>query len=253
MKLQSRLQLVDKHIKRMECVALADANGEGSALLNQLRVLREEIKTKAKKDYVEVQKEVLDSFRNLMEQLATLSFYASEAEKDSRDIEKAISQMNKIKSTISENILGLEEENKEADAPATPNTTASVATASVEDDVRKFVEDFNGKFYTNYAEWYSDALLKNLKLNINRSTVEALDEEGNCLGKYVTDDMNGCLFDNIEDYDKAFEEVNDDDDEEEETEEDEILEGDEESEEKDESKEDEEVEEDEDAIEEDED
>lgn len=249
-KLQSRLQLVDKHIKRMECVALADANGEGSALLNQLRVLREEIKTKAKKDYVEVQKEVLDSFRNLMEQLATLSFYASEAEKDSRDIEKAISQMNKIKSTISENILGLEEENKEA-APATPNTTASVATASVEDDVRKFVEDFNGKFYTNYAEWYSDALLKNLKLNINRSTVEALDEEGNCLGKYVTDDMNGCLFDNIEDYDKAFEEVNDD--EEEETEEDEILEGDEESEENDESKEDEEVEEDEDAIEEDED
>lgn len=211
-KLQSRLQLVDKHIKRMECVALADTeNKEGSALLNQLRVLREEIKTKAKKDYIEVQKEVLDSFRTLMEQLSTLSFYASEAEKDSRDIEKAISQLNKIKGTISENILGLEEEKQENKAPET-NATASAVTASVEDDVRKFIEDCNGKFYTNYAEWYSDALLKNLKLNINRSTVEAFDEEGNCLGKYVTDDMNGCLFDSVEDYDRAFEEVNDDGD-----------------------------------------
>lgn len=245
MKLQSRLQIIDKHIKKMECVALADTDKkEGSALLNQLRVLREEIKTKAKKDYIEVQKQVLDSFRTLMEQLSTLSFYASEAEKDSRDIEKAISQMNKIKGTISENILGLEEEKDETKAP---EVTASV-TASVEDDVRKFVEDSNGKFYTNYAEWYSDVLKANLKPEINRSIVEAVDEEGNCLGKYVTDDMNGCLFNTVEDYDKAFEELDEDEDEDDDSEEedDEILEGSEEYEDEDEDIVEEEEEEDED-------
>lgn len=222
--LESRLQTIDKHIRKLSCVVTADANSENSQLLSQLRVLREEIKTKAKKDFLEVQKDVLDTFRTLMEQMATLSFYSSEAEKDPHDIEKAISQLNKIKGTISENILGLEEnkdeEGEQKDSPKEKEnedskSEASAVTASVDDDVRKYIEDCNGKHYVNYAEWYSEVLCRKLKPEIHGSVVFAVDENGETLGKYVTDEMQGCLFDNIDDYDKAFEEIDDDEVEEE--------------------------------------
>lgn len=222
--LESRLQTIDKHIRKLSCVVTADANSENSQLLSQLRVLREEIKTKAKKDFLEVQKDVLDTFRTLMEQMATLSFYSSEAEKDPHDIEKAISQLNKIKGTISENILGLEEnkeenEGEQKDSPKEnkdDKAEASAVTASVDDDVRKYIEDCKGKHYVNYAEWYSEVLCRKLKPEIHGSVVFAVDENGETLGKYVTDEMQGCLFDNIDDYDKAFEAIDDDEVEEDE-------------------------------------
>lgn len=212
--LESRLKTIDKHIKRLSCVVTADANSENSQLLSQLRVLREEIKTKAKKDFLEVQKDVLDTFRTLMEQMATLSFYSSEAEKDPHDIEKAISQLNRIKGTISENILGLENKD-ESEQKEDDKAEASTITASVDDDVRKYIEDCNGKHYVNYAEWYSEVLCRKLKPEIHGSVVFAVDENGEIFGKYVTDEMQGCLFDNIDDYDRAFEEIDDDEVEEE--------------------------------------
>lgn len=190
----SRLKIVEAHIKKLECVVTADSN-EGSALLQQLRILREDIKNKAKKDYVEVQANVMNSFRTLMEQLATLSFFASEADEDNREIEKAIVQMNKIKSTISENILGLKEEGEK--------TTASVDDE--DEELKKFIESNNGKYFSNYSEWYSECLSRNLKLEIDGATVEAYNDLGDCLGKYATDEMQGCLFENVDDYDKAFE------------------------------------------------
>lgn len=219
--LESRLQTIDKHIRKLSCVVTADTNSENSQLLSQLRVLREEIKTKAKKDFLEVQKDVLDTFRTLMEQMATLSFYSSEAEKDPHDIEKAISQLNRIKGTISENILGLEEnkdkevEQKDSTKKEDDKAEASAVTASVDDDVRKYIEDCKGKHFVNYAEWYSEVLCRKLKPEIHGSVVFAVDENGETLGKYVTDEMQGCLFDNIDDYDRAFEEIDDDEVEEE--------------------------------------
>lgn len=201
MNLESRLEIVNKHIKKLERCVIASEEQKVSPQLQQLRQLREEIKSKAKKDFLQVQSEVLDGFRTLMEKLTTLSFFASEAEQDNREIEKAISQMNKIKSTISEGILGLKEE-KEGENKA----TASAEEASVEDDARKYVEQANGKYFTVYQEWFDECKNRGLQLDIEGDTVSALNDNEDCLGRFSTDDMEGCLFENIEDYDRAFDE-----------------------------------------------
>ena len=90
---ESKLQIVDRRIKSLMCLVTADASQEENPLLKQLRTLREEIKTKAQIDYVEIQKSVLSSFKDLMSQLTTLSYYATEADKDPRTIEKTISSL----------------------------------------------------------------------------------------------------------------------------------------------------------------
>lgn len=208
-KLESRLAIIDEHISKLEKIAVADANSESSALMQQLRKLREDIKSKAKKDYLEVQSNVLNSFRTLMEQLTTLSFYASEAEEDSHSIEKVISQLNKLKTTISENVLGLKPEEKESEQTTASAETETEEEKEEEDEIRAYIESKNGKFFTSYADWYSACMDKNLKIDISGSTVSAFNENGECLGKYVTTDMNGCLFDTVEDYDKALEDVDD--------------------------------------------
>jgi len=224
MNLESRLAMVNKNIQKLERVALADAekNTENSALLTQLRALREDIISKAKLDYTQTQADVLKSFKTLMEQLATLSFFASEADKDSRDIEKAIGQLNKIKTLVSENIMGLEE-NKEDESSEGNQTEAkkgegeaTAATASVDDDTRNFIEQCGGKYFTSYEDWYREAKKQNLELVIDGSEVEAIikDSDDDCLGRYLTDEMYGCLFETIEDYDKAFEAIDDEDEEE---------------------------------------
>lgn len=206
-KFESRLATVDQHIRRLECVTVATTD-ESSALLTQLRKLREDIKTTAKKDYINTQKEVLSTFRTLMEQLASLSFFASEAEEDTRGIEKSISQLNKIKSTIADGLLGLADEKENSEQEQT-NEPAKVES-SAQMDVKDFVEQANGTYFENYELWYTAVTEKNLKINIEGNTVEALDENGDCLGKYNVQEMEGCLFNNIEDYDRAFEDEDDD-------------------------------------------
>ena len=227
MKLESRLAVVDKNIRRLECVVVA-GNEENSVLLTQLRKLREDIKTTAKKDYITTQNEVLKTFRTLMEQMATLSFYASEAEEDTRNIERAIGNLNKIKGTISEDLLGLapEKEGEEgAEAKEAPKAESEQAEkadksekveSSAKTDVRDYVEAANGEYFENYELWFNAVKERGLHINIDGNTVEALDENEECFGKYRVDVMEGCLFKTIEDYDRAFEEVDDDEYEEDE-------------------------------------
>ena len=211
--LESRLAIVDRDIRKLENVAVATTD-ESSALLTQLRKLREDIKTTAKKDYVNTQNEVLKTFRTLMEQLASLSFFASEAEEDTRGIEKSISQLNKIKSSISEGLLGLadDKENKESNSEAPEANNEEKVESSAQMDVKDFVEQSNGTYFENYELWYTAVTERNLKIDIKGNIVSAIDENGDCLGKYDAQEMEGCLFNNIEDYDRAFEEESDDDD-----------------------------------------
>lgn len=224
MKYESRLAIVNNHIKRLERVVVAETD-DSSALLTQLRKLREDIKTTAKKDYLETQKNVLNTFRTLMEQLATLSFYASEAEEDTRNIEKAISQLNKIKSSISEDLLGLaenkeEDEDKNTEGKEEPKekveSSAKEVDSDVQNDIKNFVEQANGTYFENYEVWFNAVKEKDLKINIDGNTVEALNDNGECFGKYRVDEMEGCLFNSIEDYDRAFEEEGEEDVEEDE-------------------------------------
>ena len=236
-KLESRKAIVDKDIRKLNYVVTAGSE-EKSALLTQLRKLREDIITTAKRDYVTTQKEVLGTFKTLMEQLASLSFYASEADEDTRNLEKAISQLNKIKTSISENILGLSQEKEdkkdeddgsekkqEADEGSDEKVESSAnfeqkdedVEALARDDVKAFIEQSRGTFYEVYESWYTDVMNKGLKISIEgpgSKQIFAVNDADDCFGAYNTEDMEGCLFNTAADYNKAFGEEDDDEDDE---------------------------------------
>ena len=199
---ETRLQLVDRRIKSLECLVTADASQEENPLLQQLKTLREEIKTKAQIDYVEIQKKVLDSFRIIMNQLTTLEYYASEAEKDTRVIQKVIASLNKLKSVISEDLLKVD--NKESENAEV--TTSEAKQVPTDEDLKTFVQRHGAVYFDNLKKWCEVVKSRNLTIVDEGDNVySALDEEGVC-GTFAVSEGEGCLFDNASSMEDAFNE-----------------------------------------------
>ena len=199
---ETRLQLVDRRIKSLECLVTADASQEENPLLQQLKTLREEIKTKAQIDYVEIQKKVLDSFRIIMNQLTTLEYYASEAEKDTRVIQKVIASLNKLKSVISEDLLKVD--NKESENAEV--ATSEAKQVPTDEDLKTFVQRHGAVYFDNLKKWCEVVKSRNLTIVDEGDNVySALDEEGVC-GTFAVSEGEGCLFDNASSMEDAFNE-----------------------------------------------
>ena len=200
---ESKLQIVDKRIKSLMCLVTADASQEENPLLKQLRTLREEIKTKAQIDYVEIQKSVLSSFKDLMSQLTTLSYYATEADKDPRTIEKTISSLNKLKSVIAEDLL---KQDKKTDEDGSDEVTSEAKQVPTDEDLRTFVQRHGAVYFDNLEKWNNIAKGRNLTVVDEGDCVfSALDAEGVC-GTFAVSEGEGCLFDNKSKYEDAFNE-----------------------------------------------
>lgn len=189
----TRLEILNSRIKQLECLVTA---GEGeSPLLKQLRLLREDIKTKAELDYVEVQGNVTNTWRLLMEQLASLSFFAKEADKDVRPITKAIDQMNKLKSTIIGDIITLVDKEEEEEGKV---------TSSVE-DVKKVITNNDGIFFDKYEAWKNKC--EELKFTFERegNSVYSFDKDANTTGTFLIDEAYGYVFTTSDSYNNLFE------------------------------------------------
>jgi hypothetical protein len=199
---ETNLQIINRRIKSLECLVTADASNEETPLLKQLRNLREEIKTKAQLDYVDVQNKVLVSFRVLMNQLTTLSYYAAEADKNTKLIEKVISSLNKLKSLIAEDLL--KEEKKEDETGEV--TTSEAKQVPTDEDLKTFVLRHGAVYFDNFEKWCEVVKERNLTICDEGDYVySALDEEGPC-GNFVVNEGEGCLFDNAISMEKAFDE-----------------------------------------------
>ena len=129
------LEVINKRIRSLEALVTADSKEDQSPILKQLLSLREEIKTKAKIDYLDAQKNCLTGFRVLMENLTTLSYFAKEAGKDVRSIERAISNLNKEKKVIAEDIMSLKEDEEDENEN---ESSEDKATASFETKLSLF-------------------------------------------------------------------------------------------------------------------
>lgn len=199
---ETRLQLINRRIKSLECLVTADASQEENPLLQQLKTLREEIKTKAQIDYVEIQKKVLDSFRIIMNQLTTLEYYASEAEKDTRVIQKVIASLNKLKSVISEDLLKVD--NKESENAEV--ATSEAKQVPTDEDLKTFVQRHGAVYFDNLENWCEVVKSRNLTVVDEGDNVySALDEEGVC-GTFAVSEGEGCLFDSASSMEDAFNE-----------------------------------------------
>ena len=202
---ETNLQVVDRRIKSLQCLVTADASNEENPLLKQLLTLREEIKTKAQIDYVNVQKEVLESFRILMNQLTTLSYYASEAEKDVRTIDKVNSTLNKLKSLISEDLLK-NKENSEGDNSDKSSEVTSSAEVPTDEDLKTFVSRHGAVYFDNLEKWLEVVKERNLTVvDEGDGVYSSLDDEG-VNGTFAVSEGEGCLFDNKSSFEDAFNE-----------------------------------------------
>lgn len=201
---ETNLQVVDRRIKSLQCLVTADASNEENPLLKQLLTLREEIKTKAQIDYVNVQKEVLESFRILMNQLTTLSYYASEAEKDVRTIDKVTTALNKLKSLISEDLLK-NKENSEDNSDKSSEVTSS-AEVPTDEDLKTFVSRHGAVYFDNLEKWLEVVKERNLTVvDEGDGVYSSLDDEG-VNGTFAVSEGEGCLFDNKSSFEDAFNE-----------------------------------------------
>lgn len=199
---ETNLQIIDRRIKSLECLVTADASQEENPLLKQLKTLREEIKTKAQIDYVEIQKKVLESFRIMMNQLTTLEYYASEAEKDTRVIQKVVSTLNKLKSLIAEDLLKVSDDKKENEQVATSEAKA----IPTDEDLKTFVQRHGATYFDNFEKWCEIVRSRNLTIvEEGDSVFSALDENGVC-GTFAISEGEGCLFDNFDSMEEAFNE-----------------------------------------------
>lgn len=205
---ETNLQVVDRRIKSLQCLVTADASNEENPLLKQLLTLREEIKTKAQIDYVNVQKEVLESFRILMNQLTTLSYYASEAEKDVRTIDKVTATLNKLKSLISEDLLKSKEnpeDNSEVNLDKSSEVTSS-AEVPTDEDLKTFVSRHGAVYFDNLEKWLEVVKERNLTVvDEGDGVYSSLDDEG-VNGTFAVSEGEGCLFDNKSSFEDAFNE-----------------------------------------------
>lgn len=189
----SQLSIINSKIKQLECLVTADA-GE-SPLLKQLRTLRDDIKTKADVDYVEVQSNVLNTWRTLMEQLTSLAFFAKEADKDVRPIEKAVSQLNKLKSSIVGELIKDDSKEDEKEEKVTSNA---------KDDIQNLVTKNGGIYFNNYEKWVNNC--KELKYSTSRTgnVVSAKDADEKRTGEFLLDDGCGYVFTSNKDYSNVF-------------------------------------------------
>lgn len=200
---ETNLQIIDRRIKSLECLITADASQEENPLLKQLKTLREEIKTKAQIDYVEIQKKVLESFRIMMNQLTTLEYYASEAEKDTRIIQKVVSTLNKLKSLIAEDLLKVSDDKKEDEQQVATSETKAIPT---DEDLKTFVQRHGAVYFDNFEKWCEIVRGRNLTIvEEGDSVFSALDENGVC-GTFAILEGEGCLFDNFDSMEEAFNE-----------------------------------------------
>lgn len=200
---ETNLQIIDRRIKSLECLITADASQEENPLLKQLKTLREEIKTKAQIDYVEIQKKVLESFRIIMNQLTTLEYYASEAEKDTRVIQKVVATLNKCKSLISEDLLKVSDDKKEDEQQVATSEAKAVPT---DEDLKTFVQRHGAIYFDNFEKWCDTVKSRNLTIvEEGDSVFSALDENGVC-GTFAISEGEGCLFDNFNSMEDAFNE-----------------------------------------------
>jgi hypothetical protein len=190
---ESNLKLIDRRIKSLECLVTAEATQEDNPLLKQLKTLREEIKTKAQIDYVSIQKNVLESFRILMEQLSTLAYYAQEADKDARPVEKVSSIINKAKSMVSEDLLKMK---TDMDTKETvPATSAADYEVPTEESLSDFVQRKGGVYYSSLDEWLSACKKRGLTVSKDEEILSysAIDDS-DCVGTFVVEEGEGCLF-----------------------------------------------------------
>lgn len=200
---ETNLQIIDRRIKSLECLVTADASQEENPLLKQLKTLREEIKTKAQIDYVEIQKKVLESFRIMMNQLTTLEYYASEAEKDTRIIQKVVSTLNKLKSLIAEDLLKVSDDKKENEQQVATSEAKAIPT---DEDLKTFVQRHGAVYFDNFEKWCEIVRGRNLTIVEEGDNVfSALDENGVC-GTFAISEGEGCLFDNFDSMEEAFNE-----------------------------------------------
>jgi len=206
------LEVINKRIRSLEALVTADSKDGPSPILKQLLTLREEIKTKAKIDYLDAQKNCLNEFRILMENLTTLSYFAKEAGKDVRNIERAISNLNKEKSIIAEDIMNLKED-EENDNEDEENK----ATASTETKLSLVVKNEGAEYFTNYEEWCKAA--EDYDITKKEDYALASDEEGT-VGMFDFEEGEGCLFKSHESFSEVIE-INDEDNEDEDEDEDE--------------------------------
>ena len=202
---ESNLKTIDRRIKSLECLASVGATSEDNPLLKQLKTLREEIMTKAQIDYVSVQKKVLDSFRILMEQLSTLAYYTQEANKDVRPIEKVLSIINKAKSMVSEDLLKQPSDNKESAITETVSASASDYEIPTEESLLEFVQRKGGVYYSSLKDWLSACKKRSLTISKDENDLSysAIDD-CDCLGTFVVEEGEGCLFADADAMQKAF-------------------------------------------------
>lgn len=198
---ETNLQVIDRRIKSLECLVTAETSNEENPLLQQLRTLREEIKTKAQIDYVDIQKKVLDSFRILMNQLTTLSYYASEAEKDTRIIDKVVVSLNKLKSLVAEDLLKADKKEDEGEV-----ATSEAKQVPTDEDLRTFVQRHGAVYFDNLENWINIVKERNLTIvDEGDGVYSSLDEEGVC-GTFAVSEGEGCLFNNKSEFEDAFDE-----------------------------------------------
>lgn len=203
---ETNLQIVDRRIKSLMCLVTADASPEENPLLKQLKTLREEIKTKAQIDYVDIQKKVLESFRIIMSQLTTLEYYASEAEKDTRVIQKVVATLNKCKSLISEDLLKVTDKEESEEGQEGQVATSETKSIPTDEDLKTFVQRHGAIYFDNFEKWCDTVKSRNLTIvEEGDSVFSSLDENGVC-GTFAITEGEGCLFDNFNSMEDAFNE-----------------------------------------------
>jgi hypothetical protein len=202
------LEVINKRIRSLEALVTADSKEDQSPILKQLLSLREEIKTKAKIDYLDAQKNCLTGFRVLMENLTTLSYFAKEAGKDVRSIERAISNLNKEKKVIAEDIMSLKEDEEDENEN---ESSEDKATASFETKLSLVVHNEEGaEYFTNYEEWCKAA--EDYNIEKKEDYAIASDEDGT-LGLFDFEEGEGCLFPSHESFSDVIDMESDDDEE----------------------------------------
>ena len=113
---------------------------------------------------MDAQKNCLTGFRVLMENLTTLSYFAKEAGKDVRSIERAISNLNKEKKVIAEDIMSLKEDEEDENEN---ESSENKATASTETKLSLVVNNEEGAEY--FTKYNKPNILKREKLHFHDS------------------------------------------------------------------------------------